>query len=334
MVGDARIASADASNTIRLNAGQAIGITLPTGSLAVLDGAGNPTGAIDLTAPRITVATPSAAADILAATTTAARMVRLATNDGQVNDRGALAAGQLTFRIRDALHIQNTGGAARADRRGFSAGSGGVSIVATGTGQPEFVVNGRIGSLTGDAVLSAIRLSNASDATGASLFVGASSANDCTLVQGYPVPSAPSPPLLPPTNVVSPVIGVPVQDVVGFIVDDPEDSQAVEQALRFNPPQVQAPLIELAPSQPFSFVPPVDEPVTGSGNDSLWTGIGIGNAVDGGEPEDGAVIGTGIDRDGANGPNTGTGDDKDGDSEPSPRPYPDRLPDRCDGHRN
>ena len=76
--------------------------------------------------------------------------------------------------------------------------------------------------------------------------------------------------------------------VASLGIDDP---LVIESAAHPIIPPLQAPLITLIQSQPFSIAPSLDEPVTGAGNDSLWTGLGVGVGSDGADA--GTTTGTG-----------------------------------------
>ncbi len=148
VTGAVRLTGASAANRLAIRAGQAIDVVAPQGSIAILDSALAPAGILSLSAGRISVAMPGALADVLDASGLETRDARLAINDGAVNDAGLLIAGALNFDVGSGLYIQNTGNSdAFSDRRGFTAGAGGVSITQrssspTGQGSIEIVING------------------------------------------------------------------------------------------------------------------------------------------------------------------------------------------------
>lgn len=218
-------------------------------------------GNLTIEADDIVIATAQAIADISVMTSTAAIDARLAQNDGITSDIGALAANRITLNhnLDDSVYIQNSGtGTAFADRRGITFGQGGLFINGPGN-QDSLVINAVHRNASGGLVtgLDVIPLVNINAPTGSSTVVqtgfnAQSTINGC-LIGNVASCTAPVRP--------SEDSSFPVQDVI----DDPaEDEDGAGQSLP-------VPLITMRDLDPLSGEPLLDDPVTGAGNDDLWT---------------------------------------------------------------
>lgn len=218
-------------------------------------------GNLTIEADDIVIATTQAIADISVMTSTAAIDARLAQNDGITSDIGALAANRITLshNLDDSVYIQNSGtGTAFADRRGITFGQGGLFINGPGN-QDSLVINAVHRGAGGGLVtgLDVIPLVNINAPTGSNTVVqtgfnAQSTINGC-LIGNVASCTAPVRP--------SEDSSFPVQDVI----DDPaEDEDGDGQSLP-------VPLITMRDLDPLSGEPLLDDPVTGAGNDDLWT---------------------------------------------------------------
>ncbi|MGF7147196.1 hypothetical protein FHS96_000805 [Sphingomonas zeicaulis] len=251
VVGDALFTGLGADNRVELVADDALEVDSRTGSI-LLNGSGGLAGTLILTSDDIFVGTLEALADIATAPDMAAIDERLALNDGALDEGGAIQAGGLEVNAGNGFFVQNSGVESRvlADRRGFTVGTGGLTI-RTGGVTTRIVINGREvdpatnGFFTGLDLIPRVRILGADgDLPGA--FDQGSTINGCLIAN---------------TAACQIVVNFPVQDVIQDITDP---SQVTVQPL-------QSPLIELRDFERFGFQPLIDEPVTGAGNDDLWT---------------------------------------------------------------
>lgn len=271
VVGAAQVTNATPNNSFVVAADRSLQVILGSGSLRINGGSGL-VGALRLISEDIVVATASAITDIAATTDMAAIDDRLASNDGVLSDEGALSGGTIRFEIGRGLYVQNSGnGEGFDDRRGFTAGTGGVSIFTgegtstAGGGTARLVINGRTTSeageiLTGIDAFSRISV-NQTLLTGDSQTVNGidagSTINGCLIVSA--------------SNCFQFEIDLipPIQDnpLVNF---DDEESGLTDGSDPLNLTDI----VELRDADRMSNEPIVDEPVTGSGNDDLWSPTG------------------------------------------------------------
>lgn len=214
-----------------------------TGSIAMLDGTGNPLGRLEIVSDTFAAATTDALGQLGTLSDFAAINALLDTPGGTAQP---LRAGTIAVDVAEALFIQNSGASALfADRRGFAAG--GLEIT-TGSNATRIAINGQIltadGPVSGLATAPLIRINGAVPASGGQ-FDALSTINGCVIGRQC----APTPGTNPPTSedVESPI---PSGDGPGGLFV--------------------APLIELAGTEPLITPPLVDEPITGVGNDDLW----------------------------------------------------------------
>jgi len=260
--GDVRFNGMTDSQSVNLFGRDSVEVILGSGSVHLSGQSPDQlAGNLTIEADDIVIATTQAIADIAAMTSTAAIDARLAQNDGITSDIGALAANRITLNhnLDDSVYIQNSGtGTAFADRRGITFGQGGLFINGPGN-QDSLVINAVHRSASGALVtgLDVIPLVNINAPTGSSTVVqtgfnAQSTINGC-LIGNVASCTAPVRP--------SEDSSFPVQDVI----DDPaEDEDGNGQSLP-------VPLITMRDLDPLSGEPLLDDPVTGAGNDDLWT---------------------------------------------------------------
>ncbi|THD37684.1 MAG: hypothetical protein E7773_01455 [Sphingomonas sp.] len=263
--GTVAISSATAANGITFNAGPAIRVVTPAGSIAMVGATGAPAGTLTLNAATVAVGSQAALTDIAAEPDVTTRNARLGINDGPVNDQGYLTAGTLRLSVSAGLYIQNTGAVSPllTARRGFTVGDGGLTISTRGGGAVGIVINGRQlladGTIiTGAALVARITLNNGLG--GAALFDPQSTVNGCRIL------AAPC-----PANAVIPQTLVGVRDTIGLVTGGPLLSPPVKAAaLSGVIPPIILPAIGAEGLDPYSVEPPIDEPVIGVGNEDVW----------------------------------------------------------------
>lgn len=253
VIGDALFTGMVDGQSVRLGAGSALEVISGEGTV-VLNGAGtNPAGVLRLESEDVIVATLAAITDVAAATTTAAINDRLALNDGIVRDAGSLVAGGIDVTVRNGFYVQNSGvqGAAGRDyanRRGLTFGALGLNITTASGDVTSIVINGQHLGPTGPVTgIDAIALISVNGVTGALTgFNPASTMNGCVIVNVAACRAGPD--------------GFPVQDPIGNNLGGGGGSNILPIAL-----------ITLRGLDPISGSPLIDDPVTGAGNEDMWT---------------------------------------------------------------
>jgi filamentous hemagglutinin family protein len=273
VAGKLQLTDIGAGNAATLSAGTAIDVVTPSGQVLVTDTAGNAQGTLTFISPRITVASASAIADLASTTTLAQRETRLARNDGAVLDQGYIVSGHLVFNVVDALYVQNTGGIAPTDRRGVTAGTGGIDLAAIGTASPEIILNGRQAAADNTTFTAGFDLVPLIHFSALSSGV---SARTASAINGCISTSCST-----PTNFMEMV--PPLQDTETML-DEVEDEESAAQTL----PDATRPLIATTETSPFSFAPVVDEPVVGIGTETVGFGTGDTGGT-GSVPQNGSI---------------------------------------------
>lgn len=253
VVGNVELTGLTDANTLNLVAGDALEVILGQGSVRLVNGA-DPAGQLNLVSDDVIVATADAIADVGAATSTSAINTRLAQNDGVVLDEGALFARGIRAEVVGGFYVQNSGaGTDLAQRRGLTFGAGGLDVVTEG--RSRIVVNGvglgPNGQVTGLDALQLLTIGGAAPVPGG--YDRGSTVNGCLI----------SSPTVCATVVFDIDSNFPVQDVIEEI-DGDEESEGEGNML----PQ---PLITMREVDPLTGAPLLDDPVTGAGNDDLWT---------------------------------------------------------------
>ncbi|HWW58243.1 MAG TPA: hypothetical protein VN047_15225 [Sphingopyxis sp.] len=253
VIGDVRLTGLTDANGLTLAADDALEIILGSGTVRLLGDGDAPGGRLDLISDDVIVATEAAIAAVGNAATIDAINARLAQNDGVVLDEGALFARGIRAQVAGGFYVQNSGaGSDFGERRGLSFGEGGLTVVTTG--QPRIVVNGVYlgpnGQVTGFDVLPTLSIVQASGAAGG--FNSRSTLNGCLIAN----------PTACTTVAVDAGTNFPVQDVIEEEADSDGEGEGNN---------LPTPLITMRDLDPLSGEPLVDDPVTGAGNDDLWT---------------------------------------------------------------
>lgn len=256
VTGNVALATSDALDTLDLTAAS-VEVVTDTGSIAMRDAGTNGLGRLRVNADRFVAATSAAIAQINPSTgidTINALMDEPGTGPAQ----GSLVAGSIEASVTEGIYVQNIGtSTAFADRRGFTAGALAINTVGADT---RIVVNGVIIDANGNAVtgldtVSLITINGASATAGGS-FDPLSTVNGCIIGQNCNLSETDHSPgaiLRTRTDIEGPVL---FEDAAGELLSEPVM-------------QMDTALQELV-SDPT--LPLVDEPVTGVGNEDLWSG--------------------------------------------------------------
>ncbi len=256
---------------------------LDAGRIA-LNGTGALGGTLDLTSRNIVASSSAALADFAAATTVTAISDRAGKNDGAPDDGGYLQANAIRATLLNStLIIQNTGAATTtanrdySGRRGFTVGAGGFTVVQGGTNPVRIAINGRQvgattplggptigGFVTGLDMIPLIKivpldlqagavfqvpasgvLTAAQLATAPRLFDTTSTVNGCAITGGSGCRVVPND---------------PIRDILQGDFGEGSVGNLLPLAL-----------IQLKDYVTPGDEPLIDEPVTGAGNDDLWS---------------------------------------------------------------
>ncbi|MDZ3832753.1 MAG: hypothetical protein U0S50_13200 [Sphingopyxis sp.] len=255
VIGDVRLTGITSGNSFAISGNEAVEVILGDGSIRMTDASGAIAGQLNLAGQRVSIATLAAIADVAAATSTNAIETRLAQNDGVVIDDGALYASGISAAVGEGFYVQNSGATtATADRRGLTFGALGLDVQ---TSTPARIVAsgvqiGPSGQVTGADALALLTVNGVAPVVGA--YDPQSRFNGCLIA---------NPAICGPVQPVNDPL-FPVQDVI----EDKNDPDDGEKSKGRNLPN---PLITMRDVDPMTGEPLLDDPVTGAGNDDLWT---------------------------------------------------------------
>jgi filamentous hemagglutinin family protein len=255
VIGAVELTGLTSANRLTLSGDDRVEIILGQGSIR-LSANGAPEGVLDLRGNDIFVATAAAITDVEAATSTSASDTRLAQNDGVTSDEGALFAGGINVTTSRGFYVQNSGaGTDYAQRRGLTFAAGGLNVDAPSSGV-RIVINGvRLGAngqVTGLDTIPFLTV-NGSTPTSGTIDMR-STFNGCLIISTGGC------------TFIDPGNQFPVQDVVEDEVGGDGDGDGDGGGTG-----LPVPLITIRGIEPLSGAPLLDDPVTGAGNDDLWT---------------------------------------------------------------
>ena len=237
--GAVRLIGRSGQGGLALTAGRRLEIIAGAGLIDISDGNGALGGVLTLDSPIIMAASLSAIADIGSTGSITARDLRLAQNDGPVDDAGILRAGTIRANASQAFFIQNSGlSVAIPDRRGFTANN---LVIGSQGPALQIAINGRLALSTGAFAqgLETIPLVavNGGYALGSRI-------NGCLI--GSPAACT--------------SVSFDSRDTWNGVLDP---SVSVSRIFTLS-------LIELRDIVAQGYPPLIDEPVTGAGNEDLW----------------------------------------------------------------
>ncbi len=252
VIGDVSLTGMGDNNALNIFADDALEVILGEGSIrlsgATIDA---PAGLLRIESDDVIVATLAAIGDVAAAPTIGAIEQRLAQNDGVTSDDGALYAGGITVRVVGGFYVQNSGaGTDFSERRGMTFGAGGLNVNTVGS-RARVVINGvnlgAQGQITGRETIPLLTVRGAPPT--AADFDRRSSLNGCAIL--------------------SPVTCVAIDSEGGFPVQDVIEEESNDDSSEN--PSLPTALITMRAIDPLTGEPLLDDPVTGAGNDDLWT---------------------------------------------------------------
>jgi len=262
VVGAVTFTNAGAANALSITAGDAIELVPATGALTVNDGRGGLAGTLNLTAPDIIAASAPTVQAVIAAPNGAALNDILGQNDGAVNDTGYFSANAIRFSVQNGLYIQNSGidraiNRSFAARRGLTVGAGGLSI-ATQSVSTRIFINGRqtLATAAGQTFTTGLDFipTVKIGSTGTlGTIVGQSNYDPLSTINGCRIAAGPQ-------CQTSFNDGTLSRDTVGKSSENGGFG-----------PMGFTNLVELKDVVPLGYQPLIDDPVTGAGNDDLWS---------------------------------------------------------------
>lgn len=256
-VGLATFSGLSASGRVEIDAFDMIEIDPATGGIH-LRGTGETLGGrLELSARAVSGASTSALADIASLPTFRDISIRLGLNDSsEVNDRGMVSADGITVFVRDAFYLQNTGQSATnpftgfEQRRGFTAGAGGMTVFAHGA-ETRVAINGRLIDsaglfVTGLRAIPEVSFESVSSNSTGLLFHADSTINGCAILRATACQIGLTQPNEP-------------REGIDVVVEGAPEASLMPLAL-----------IQFSPQVDPAGNPVIDDPVTGAGNDDLW----------------------------------------------------------------
>ncbi len=267
VIGDAALTGMTDANSFRISAGEAIEVILGEGTIRLTGGSSTsgtstPGGMLFLDSEDVIVATAAAIADVAAAPDIDTIDDRLSQNDGILVDDGALFAGGIDVSVEGGFYVQNSGEGSRfAQRRGLTFGPLGLSVNVAGA-DSRIVINGvhlgPSGQVTGlDAIpllsIDGFVIGSGPLAGSGLAFDSGSTMNGCLIVSSTTC------------AFLEFESSFPVQDVINKEDDEEGDGDDADGM------SLPIPLITMRDLDPLTGEPLLDDPVTGAGNDDLWT---------------------------------------------------------------
>ncbi|KQZ73158.1 hypothetical protein ASE06_12095 [Sphingopyxis sp. Root214] len=255
VIGNVQLTGLTDTNALNLTAGDALEVILGQGSVRLLGANNAPGGQLNLASDDIIVATQAAITAVGAATTIDAINTRLGENDGVILDEGALFARGIRANVAGGFYVQNSGaGTDFAQRRGLTFGAGGLDVRTQGPSRIAIngVQLGANGQVTGIDAVPLLTINGVAPVVGS--YDRRSTFNGCFIAS----------PTACTTITFDFENNFPVQDIIDEEVDDDDDG--VGEGNNF--PQA---LITMRDIDPMTGEPLLDDPVTGAGNDDLWT---------------------------------------------------------------
>lgn len=263
MTGKLSFDNASDANSIRVSAGRGFFADAAGAGIAITNGSAL-AGSVEIDARSIVVASRTAATELGSLTDIDDRNDRLGQNDGTADNGGFIRAGSIRLSASEKIHVQNSGADSDDpdDRAGLTAGAGGITLVTNSSSTPvEIIINGRQanpagGEFTGEALIEELTIVGVDG--GPANFAARSTVNGC-LITG--------------SNCGVPIFGESpftfAKDLIEELEEEEEDDEE-EGEDSSQPPRIG--FNRLIDMEGSAFVPVIDEPVTGAGNEDLATG--------------------------------------------------------------
>ncbi|MFD1612209.1 beta strand repeat-containing protein [Sphingomonas tabacisoli] len=248
-IGNVQFKNFNNDQTVSYQATNDISLAAETGLVTIKNSSGGLAGTLVLDAQQIHAMSAKARSEIAGLQLNDVRQ-RLGTNDQLQNDGGYFQANKIIVKIGRLLFIQNSGinSDDRNDKRGFTTNS---LTLQAGDGPVQVVINGRVGTAVGEAIIPATTRTGSFDPQ--------SGFNTCLVGVTCFVVTTPEP-VFDPSFVLS-----QSRDQVEDKDDDDKEEEALQAAQKRPDPIIQ--FIDAPVSR---FDPVIDQPVTGAGNEDFW----------------------------------------------------------------
>lgn len=256
VVGAAVLSNMASDNGFAIRADESIEVILGQGSIRLTgSGAGGLGGRLTLVSEDIAIATMSAIADIAVASDIASINTRLGMNDGVTSDDGALVADSITLDVQNGVFIQNSGTNDQfANRRGFTANSLNISTEGSNT---SIVINGRIANAAGNFATGKdtipLTMINGQVAGAGGLFTLGSTINGCSIANAAGCNRS---------------FDFDQRDIIHNALSSRRGRAILRNLILLGLGRA---AIHIRDVNPLTDEPLLDEPITGAGNDDLWT---------------------------------------------------------------
>ncbi len=243
VIGSLGVSDATSDTGVFIGASNLITVDFLSGNIGLFDANSAFTGVLDMSAFQIEAISSSARSDIAGASLDQINL-RLGDSEGNSRPDGFFQAGTIGFSVDNALFIQNTGdGIAFDDRRGFVADE--VFVFGPVI---DIVINGIVAGQTG---IDALELVNLDDVTAS----GRSTINGCLIAR----------PSLCVISIITDDNDFPTREEIDRENGKPDGNDKSGQGF------FDTMLVELRENPLTADDPLIDEPVTGAGNEDLWS---------------------------------------------------------------
>lgn len=249
--GALRLANATATSGIDINAGERIQIINPAGSIRVLDSAGLPAGSIGLQAANIWSASQEIIDQLIENPNFEGRNDALLANDGDVEERGYIEAGDVLLRVGSTLFVQNSG--TEEEFAGITVTQNTLTIQPT-SGDVDVYAFGRRINADGTFVTNSEYFGEVDFGYGTSGYASTAEFNQCVIATG----ACPGDPVTPEPPEI-PIIEGP--EVIEGPIEEVEDSVPPP-----NPDRQE--FVDVS----FASESLLEEPVTSGGDSGVWDG--------------------------------------------------------------
>ena len=250
--GELRLADAGAGNALALEATQRLQIATP-GAVRVQDSSGMTDGSLEMRSNHIWAASAAVLQQLASDPDFAGRDAALLVNDGAVNPRGSIEAGDVTLHVGATLFVQNSGSV--LDFAGITVRENTLTIVPTGSQPIQAYAFGRRVNPDGSYVTNNDFFREVDFVGRGSLYASDAQFNLCFINSGacrLPSPREPLP---------------GGQDIVEEPIFNEEPTTSADTGVL--PPAADS---DTLVDTTFGSDPLIEEPVTSGGDSSLWDG--------------------------------------------------------------
>lgn len=246
--GALRIENATATSGVDIIAGERVQIVNPSGSIRVLNSAGLPAGSIGIQSANIWSASQAIIDQLVANPNFDGRNEALLNNDGDVEERGYIEAGDILFRVGRTLFVQNSG--TEDAFAGITVTQNTLNIEPTTSGPIDVYAFGRRINADGTFVTNSDYFREVEFGYGTGAYASTAEFNLCVIATG----ACPGDPVTPEQP---PIQGGP--EIIEGPIDEVEESVPTPSADRQE-------FVDVS----FASESLLEEPVTSGGDSGVW----------------------------------------------------------------